>query len=218
VVEDVTFRQNLVRNASGGINILGYDDLAPSRQTNRIRITQNLFTGITPALGGHGWFLLMGNGPREITVDHNTIDAAGTTVAYVYGGTTGGILPVPGFVFTNNAARHSTYGFNGADAAFGNGVIAAYFADGSVTGNWLQGGSASRYPVGNYFDGTFASAFTNIAAGDYTAAAGGPLAGRATDGGNIGADVAALARALQNVLSGTTVPLNAPTNLRAIVK
>lgn len=219
VVEDVTFRQNLVRNTSGGINILGYDDLAPSRQTNRIRITQNLFTGITPTLGGHGWFLLMGNGPRDITVDHNTIDADGTTVMYVYGGTSGGILPVPGVIFTNNAARHASYGINGADASFGNGVIAAYFGDGSVQGNWLQGGSASRYPVGNYTDGTFASAFANVSAGDYSAAPGGPLAGRATDGTNIGADVPALAAALRNVLSGaTTTQLSAPTNLRVVSK
>lgn len=218
VVEDVTFRQNLVRNTSGGINILGYDDLAPSRQTKRIRIEQNLFTGITPALGGHGWFLLMGNGPRDITVDHNTIDSAGTTILYVYGPTAGGITPVPGFVFTNNAARHSSYGINGADASFGNDVIAKYFSDGLVTANWIQGGYASRYPAGNYFDGTFDSAFTNIAGGDYTAAAGGPLAGRALDGSNIGADIPALASILRNVLSSAPVSIAPPKNLRILTK
>jgi len=169
VVQDVTFRNNVVRNSSGGINILGYDDLAPSQQTRRIRITNNLFT-ITKQLGGNAWFLLMGNGPADIVVDHNTIDADGTTLSYVYGAPSGGILPVPGFHFTNNAARHADYGMNGADAGFGNGIISAYFSDGQVRGNWLQGGHASRYPTGNYFNGTYASAFVDLSAGDYTAA------------------------------------------------
>jgi hypothetical protein len=215
VVEDVTFHQNTVRNVSGGINILGYDDLAPSQQTRNIRITQNLF-GITQALGGNAWFLLMGNGPANITIDHNTIDADGTTISYVYGPPSGGILPVYGYTFTNNAARHSNYGINGSDVSFGNAIIAAFFPDGEVRGNWLQGGSASRYPAGNYFNGTFASAFVALPT-DYTAAAGGPLWGMATDGTNIGADIPALTAAVNGVAVGTPQPsLPPPSNLRVV--
>ena len=219
VVEDVTFQNNVVRNSSGGINILGYDDLAPSQQTRRIRIVGNLFARLTTTLGGNGWFLLMGNGPSEITVDHNTIDANGNTISYFYGGVSGGTLPIAQSLFTNNAARHGSYGMNGADASFGLGVIAAFLPDGQVRGNWLQGGYAPRYPAGNFFDGTFESAFQNVAAGDYTAAPGGPLAGRATDGTNIGADMSTIATVLTNVIAGTMrrgpTP---PTNLRVIKK
>jgi hypothetical protein len=216
VVEDVSFRQNIVRNVASGINILGFDDIAPSRQTRGIRITQNLFAGITQTLGGNGWFLLMGNGPADITIDHNTIDADGTTISYVYGGVAGGILPVYGYTFNNNAARHSNYGINGSDVAFGNAIIAAFFPDGEVRGNWLQGGLASRYPAGNYFDDTFAAGFVALPS-DYNARVGGPLWGRATDGTNIGADIATLWAAVSGVVQGTLQPsLSAPSNLRVV--
>ena len=216
VVEEVTFQQNVVRRSSGGVNILGYDDLAASQQTKKIRIVGNLFAKLTKTLGGQAWFLLVGNGPREIVVDHNTIDSDGNTLSYFYGGSTSVIAQSR---FTNNAARHALYGMNGADASFGNGVITAFMSDGQVTGNWLQGGSASRYPAGNFFDGTFDSAFQNVAAGDYSAAAGGPLAGRATDGTNIGADLTQLASVLANVVPGTMKKgPTPPTNLRVIKK
>ena len=216
VVEDVTFQRNVVRNSSSGINILGYDDLAPSKQTRKIRISQNLFHDITGTLGGGAWFLLIGNGPADIVVDHNTVDADGTTISYVYGGAGG--AQIPGFQFTNNAFRHSDYGMNGADGAFGNGIISMYFPDGIVRGNWLQGGAASRYPTGNYFDGTFASGFVDIAARNYTAASNGPLYRRATDGTNIGADCGSLGPMVMKVVNGEMTRLIPPRNLRMITK
>lgn len=219
VVEDVTFQHNILRNASAGINILGYDNLASSQQTRRIRILNNIFS-VTKQLGGNGWFLLMGNGPSDITIDHNTIDSDGNTISYVYGAPDyQRVVPVPAFTFTNNAARHADYGINGAVFSFGNAIISGYFADGVVKGNWLQGGAASRYPSGNSFDGTFAGAFANAAAGDYTPAAGGPLSGRALDGKDIGANLSSLAPALHTVVPGTSKKTPAPpTNLRIIDK
>jgi hypothetical protein len=217
VVEDITFQQNVVRNVAAGINILGYDNIYSSQQTKRIRISQNLFQNVSQTLGGSGWFLLLGNAPRDITIDHNTIDADGTAVLYVYGGANGGIIPVPGFTFTNNAARHNDYGIAGAEVSFGNEIIAAFFSDGQVRGNWLQGGSASRYPTANYFDGTFGSAFVDLANGSYVTNPSGPLAGRATDGTNIGVDASLLAAALASATVGaTTQSLTPPTNVRII--
>jgi len=46
VVQDVTFTNNIVRHAAGGINFLGYDDLNPSQQTKRIKVRNNLFDDI----------------------------------------------------------------------------------------------------------------------------------------------------------------------------
>ena len=215
VVEDVIFRYNIVRQAAAGVNILGYDDLAPSRQTARISISHNLFQ-LTTSMGG-AWFMLLGNMPRDITVDHNTIDADGTTVAYVYGDATGAVRPVEGFQFTNNAARHGLYGINGAVLSFGNGVISGYFPGGIVQGNWLQGGFAARYPAGNYFSGTFASGFVDSASGDYRASPAGPLVRAATDGTDIGASFQMLAAVLQDVIHGQSVPTTIPAppgNLR----
>jgi hypothetical protein len=217
VVEDITFQQNVVRNVAAGINILGYDNLQPSQQTKRIRISQNLFHNMNQSLGGSSWFLLLGNAPRDITVDHNTIDADGSALLYVYGGPDGGIISVPGFIFTNNAARHNDYGIAGAEVSFGNQIIAAFFGDGQVRGNWLQGGPSASYPTGNYFDGTFGSAFVDLANANYAANSTGPLGGRATDGTNIGVDLSQLAAALASATTAATVrSLTPPTNVRVV--
>ncbi len=215
VVEDVTFQFNVVRNSPSGINLIGYDYPNPSAQTNNVRIRQNLFYGLTQALGGVGWFLLIGDQPRDIIVDHNTVDFDGTTAVYAHGGTTAAPEQITGFQFTNNALRHSQYGINGDGFAWGTSTIAGYFPGGVVRGNWLQGGTASRYPAGNIFSGAFGSAFVNPAGGDYRPAGTSVLIGAATDGTNIGADVAALLNGTTWVIEGTMPPRPVtPGNLR----
>ena len=218
VVEDVQFSGNIVRNVAAGINILGYDDIAPSQQTADIRITQNLFYGVDSALGGTAWFVLIGDGPRDIVIDHNTVDANGSAILYVSGGTPEAPAQVQGFQFTNNAARHNSYGINGTDVGFGNAILEHFFPNAVFEGNWLQGGQASRYPAGNFFSGTFDGAFADPASGDYHPVSGSELWTHATDGGHIGANPAALTKAA-NAASAATVPtLSAPGNLRVIVK
>jgi hypothetical protein len=213
VVENVTFRSNTVRNSGGGINILGYDDLAPTRQTANVRITHNLFYNIRRSYGGSGWFLLLGDQPRTVVVDHNTIDADGSAIVYVYGGPASAPRQILGFQFTNNAVRHNAYGLNGTDVSFGSGILTHFFPNSIVRGNWLQAGSQSRYPAGNYFTGTFESGFVDVAGANYAPAAGGILVGSASDGGNIGADMSALLLARQNVVSGGQKKPRAPANL-----
>jgi hypothetical protein len=202
VVEQVTFQYNIVRHAGGGINLSGYDDLNPSGQTAGITIRHNLFYGLADAVGS-GWFLLIGSQPRDIVVDHNTIDHDGTAVLYAHGGTAAAPERILGFAFTNNAARHNSYGINGASGAAGNLTISMYFPDGDVRGNWLAGGSAAAYPAGNFFAGPYDPAFANVAATDYRPAAGSVLLSAATDGGNIGADIAALRAGLAGVVDGS---------------
>ncbi len=125
-------------------------------------------------------------------MEHNTIDFDGTTAVYAYGGTDTNPRTITGFRFANNALRHNQYGINGAGSATGTTALAAYFPGAVVQGNWLQGGTASRYPAGNFFSGTFAAAFVNPAASDYRPAAGSVLLTGSTDGAPIGADAAGL--------------------------
>lgn len=153
VVEDVEFSGNVVRNTSAGINILGHDSPRSSRQTSGIRIHDNLFTGITTKLGGNGWPLLLGDGPRDVVIDRNTFEFDGTTLLYVYGAP-----QVIGGQFTSNAAPHGTYGINGAGASTGSPTLQTFFPGAVMTGNWLSGGSPSRYPPGNRFDTPFDAA------------------------------------------------------------
>jgi hypothetical protein len=153
VIEDVVFAHNVVRNSSAGVNVLGHDSPNPSAQTRNIRIEDNLFTGITTRLGGNGWGLLIGDGPRDVVVDHNTFELDGTTLVYAYGAPKSA-----GFQFTNNAAPHGAYGINGAGSSTGLPALQAFFDDPQVTGNWLSGGQASRYPRGNRFEAPFDAA------------------------------------------------------------
>jgi hypothetical protein len=178
-----------------------------------------LFYGVTKALGGTGWFLLIGNAARDVIVDHNTVDADGSTFVYAHGGSASDPKEIYGFQSTNNAARHSNYGINGASFSFGNSAINAYFPGSTVTANWLAGGTASRYPAGNLFAGAFNDAFVNAPAGDYRVAAGSILAGAATDGTNIGADLDAVLAGTAHVTDGVTIPRpTAPNNLRVIAR
>lgn len=212
-VEDVIFQGNVVRHTGGGINISGNDDLAVSGQAGNIHIRQNLFTGIDSALGANGWFMHIGRGPRDIVVEHNTIDGNGSAVVYI-----SGPERVSGFKFTNNAARHSLYGINGSTYSFGNEILMNHAPGFTFSHNWLQGGPSVRYPAGNLFNGAFDEAFVDRAAGDYRARAGSVLSGAASDGTDIGADMAVLLAATATASGGITGTMPAPGNLRITIR
>lgn len=187
VVGNVTLEFNVVRHMGGGIQILGWDDKYPSAQTHDIVIRHNEFSDLNKAAwGGDGYFLQITDGPRNVTVDHNTIIAAG--------GSGGGIVTLGGayterFVFTNNLARHNNYGIQGTDKGFGNAVIAYYLPGAIVTRNVMAGGKASLYPAGNLFPTLtdFQNHFANYGVGDFALAPGTDWQGAGTDGLDLGA-------------------------------
>jgi hypothetical protein len=74
--------------------------------------------------------------------------------------------PVKGFVFTNNIARHLSYGIIGTDHAPGADTIAAYFPGSKITGNSFAG-SNGRYPSGNHSIGDICDELISCATGDF---------------------------------------------------
>ena len=203
VVERVRFEWNLVRNVSAGVNVLGFDSpSSPTRQTNDLAFRHNLFTGMATALGGNAWFLQLGGEPRDIAVEHNTIDANGSTLVYVYSGTSTDPKEVYGFRMIANAARHGTYGMNGTYFSYGNGILDNYYPDAVFLANYLAGGSASRYPVGTLVAGTFTEHFVGAANGDFSLVSGSFLRNAAPDGSDIGVDHAALVTRIAGVEAG----------------
>src|SRR5690606_34640489 len=50
-VRDVTFSNNIIRNAAGVLTLVGYDDLAVSQQTRRVTFSNNLIYNIDPQGG-----------------------------------------------------------------------------------------------------------------------------------------------------------------------
>ena len=216
VVENVTFQWNLVRNVASGINILGYDNTDPSEQAKNLIFRQNLFYDVKTSLGGNGWFMIIGDGPSDMVIEHNTFDSNGSTVVYVYGGTSTDPREVYGLKMTDNAARHGSYGMGGTYFSYGNGILNNYYPGHVFLANYLAGASASRYPAGTLISGVFEDHFVNQAARDYNVRTDSPLHHAATDGTDVGVDFPALMAALTGVETGTpgtvTGPPNAPPN------
>jgi hypothetical protein len=150
-VRDVTFVSNVVRHAGAGVMIEGYDTNAPTQQTRGVLIRGNLFTDISHGRwGGPGRFLQIGNQPRDIAIDHNTVVQSGA-VALVYGGAPGSEMKVLGVSITSNLFQHGSNGLVGDGHAAGNETIAAYLPDALIIRNTLAGAPSSRYPAQNEF-------------------------------------------------------------------
>ena len=196
-IEHVTFRDNVVRHAAGGVNILGSDSNHESRTASDIAIVNNLFEDIDHhRWGGNGLFLQIGNAPAGVTVDHNTILQTGSIMT-AYGGKRGAWLTIPGFRFTNNVARHNAYGIFGNGVGFGTKAIEAYLPGAVITNNVLAGGPPNRYPAGNFFPSLaiLLADFTDGDRSDYRLVARSAFRKAASDGGDVGANFDALTRA-----------------------
>ena len=193
VVRDVQFSNNIVRHVSGGINILGRDDIHGSEQTGRITIRNNLAFDLSAQWGGASHFLLMTGSPFDVKVDHNTVSHEGMFVLIDAGASSG-------FEFTNNVGPHNQYGVFGSGAGSGVGALAAYFPDAVFTRNALGGGPASLYPPGNFFPdlSTFLAQFVNAAAQDFRLTPTSTFRLAGTDGKDLGVDFNALNAAQGN--------------------
>ena len=204
-VSDVTFTNNIIRHASGVIQIVGYDDNAPSQQTQRITLRNNLMYDIDPAVwGDYTKAFLIGEGPADVVIDHNTIMHAASSLVYV-----GGSLQISGFEFTNNVAPHREYGFMAANGQPGNYSIDMYFSSPRIEYNVIQGGVASSYPSPNAFPSLseWNASFAGLASDDYRLLPSSVFYG-AGEGGTVpGANF----DALQAALGGQPVPTD-PTD------
>ena len=183
-VEQVTFQNNIVRHSAAGVSILGTDDIHPSQQTRSIVVSNNIFADIdNQHWGGSGYFLQILGGPRDVTVDHNTVIQEHAS----------GILSVEGvalgFVFTNNLTRQNAFGIIGRDHAPGNDSISAFFPASNVSANVIADASASRYPPGNFFPTSdqFRAQFVSYAHGDYRLTTTSAWRNGGSDGRDLGA-------------------------------
>ena len=186
-VEDVVFERNIVRHVAAGISILGRDDIHPSQQTRGIVVRHNLFADIdNEKYGGNGYFLAIQGEPRDVAIDHNTI-----IQEHAYGIVVAEGPPILGFVFTNNLARHNSYGFIGTDRAPGQDSISAYFPGAIITANVIADGQAARFPRGNWFPSSaeFRRQFVSYDEGDYRLVPGSSWRGAGTDRLDLGANL-----------------------------
>jgi hypothetical protein len=198
IVADITFTNNLVRNAGGGVNVLGKDYRHESLQAQRLLVKNNVFANIDAGQwGGLGRFLQTVDS-IDLRVENNTVFHSGN----VGTGYTGMTQPAnSGFVFRNNVASHNEYGFIGDGMGIGLPSLNAYFPNAVFTGNILAGGPAWLYPAGNHFPSSLDGVgFVNRAGGDYRLAASSAFKGKGSDGRDPGADIEGLNAALSGVV------------------
>jgi hypothetical protein len=198
VVSDVTFRRNIVRHVAAAVNILGYDYRHPSRQTRGILIQHNLFYDVSGSRwGGDGRFLLVGDEPEDIVVDHNTIIQTGS-VLHMYGSRDGRPRPIRNLRLTNNVALHNAFGIIGDGQGIGQPAINAYLLGEEIRRNAIAGANPSRYPPDNFFPSVpeLLAEFVDPARGDYRLRPDSRYRRAATSGTALGAAVDLLRRRL----------------------
>jgi hypothetical protein len=199
-VEDVEFSGNVFRHAGAVFNISGHDDIHRSGQLARLLIRNNVAYDIHHGTwGGNGVFAQIGNEPRDITIDHNTILHTGNIITFYSGrylnssgaSVAGG--PIYGFSYTNNLAKHNAYGIFGSGKSIGLGSL-NYYAPGAVVTHNVFATDTSRaslYPAGNFFPtvAAFYAGFVNASARDYRLSGSSPYVGAGSDGADIGAAI-----------------------------
>jgi len=199
-VEDVEIKNNIVRHASTGINILGNDNEHQSQEAKRIHIVNNLLVDIVADKPDNIPYFLQTNGGRQITVAHNTVQQAGNVIT-AYG------KPTDGFIFRDNIVQFNQYGIVCLISALECGrdnIFCNCFPGGVFRGNVLAdnlGAAANdrieeKYPLGNYFVSSFQRiGFADFAHGNWQLEANSRTRKRASDGRDPGVDLDALAGA-----------------------
>lgn len=195
-VSDITFQFNIVRHVASAINVLGTDYQYPSGQLRGLQIRHNLFYDVNSSRwGGEGRFLMLGDGPVDIVVDHNTIIQNGS-VLQLYGTKAGRPWVIQNLRLTNNLALHNEYGIIGESAGIGKSAIAAYLTREEIRRNVLAGGDPSRYPADNLFPSVaeLMAEFVDSAGGDYRLRPDSRFREAATDGTMLGANIEVMRR------------------------
>ncbi|MBV9215233.1 MAG: right-handed parallel beta-helix repeat-containing protein [Acidobacteria bacterium] len=158
-IEDVTIRDNVIKGAGEGINILGRDDTYPSQTLQRLVIANNLFLDIGgKEFEGSGYFIQIAAG-NDITIANNTVFNLGNITTFY------GDMPT-GFVFRNNVTSHGNYGVHGLDVR--SEQARAMYLNNVFMNLAHVGDGDTAYPQGNAFVRNANDVgFVNISDGDY---------------------------------------------------
>lgn len=211
-IQNVTFTNNTVSGARGGINLLGKDNEAEAsygRCTNPATQGSVRATGLTVSnnlfYNNTGEPFLTMNGYYSVTFDHNTdIPNSGNTMT-LYG------QQSTGFVFKNNMVVETQYGIFGDGGVLGTAALAAWTPSYTFTKNVLVA-TQNQNPSGTCGTTTCYPAsvstvqFVNYAGGNYALQTSSPYHNAGTDGADIGVNMTALLAA-----QGGTAPTPTPT-------
>lgn len=138
IIANVSFTNNVVTNAQGGVNFLGTDNEKPSQRAQSALIANNVFDKIT------GPFITI-NGYPDVIVEHNTVlptcnEGCNTTTLYGE--------PSERFALRDNVIDEKAYGLFGDGGTQGQAALDKYTPNASVTGNVIVHPYAP-WPTGN---------------------------------------------------------------------
>jgi hypothetical protein len=192
---DIAVTNNVFSNVGCGFNIAGMDSYHPNpnAMTTRVLIRNNVL-GVSGLGGANARAFEVTGGGSNYTIDHNTI----VNTAVASGAASSDVMMAEStpkasdFIFTNNLATQTGYGFFGTRVGEGTAALNANFSNWSFARNVLVKANAAAYPVNNFFPSSLTAVrFANYSGGDYTLAAGSPYKSVGTDGADIGANLSA---------------------------
>lgn len=206
---DITLRYNKFLNVGQGVLISGQDS-APMLGTQRVLIEHNLIQ-VTRLQGATGRIFTVIASPVDLTIRHNTglITVSGGTTLFAENSP-----KADQFDFRDNLLSNGLYGIAGTGTGIGTATLDGHFSNYSFVKNALIDWDGSGpYPAGNFFPANVATVgFVNYGAGDYRLSQTSAYKGAASDGGDVGADIDAIASLTTCVASGTC---GSPTSLVA---
>jgi hypothetical protein len=152
--------------------------------------------------------VIMGCGPDNITIDHNTVDTDGTSAIQFYAGYAPFGYQIEGFVLKNNLLRDNKYGIFGDNSSEGVPSLTKYTPNAYVQANSIGGAQASIYPTGNDYPtlAQWLADFVDRSAVNYQLVSSSISNNAGTDGKDIGVDFAELNAALSGSSSPTPPP------------
>ena len=218
VTKNITVRSNVIRHVAAVFNVSGWDDLHVALQTENITIRNNLVYDVSTAYSipnhpANGWLAVIGNAPKNVTVEHNTVDHNGSNLIRLYSGKApDGVTKIYGLVITDNSWRVNTYGIAGDSHAQGIDSLTFYAPGAQVLSNAFAGGNAKIYPTGNDFPSVaqWLADFVNVGAANYQLVSTSLLNNAAGDGTDIGVNFTTLNAALIGASAPPPAPAPAP--------
>ncbi len=187
-IENITFANNIVKNAPGGLNFLGQDNevtaafgkcrpASTSGTGTNANISNNLFYNI------RGPFLQL-NGFHNVSLTHNTHIQTGNIMT-LYG------KPAQQFVYRDNLTLRNSKGYGVFGDGLGEGVAALkkFAPDYVFKNNVLALADGSLYPKENEFPASLERVgFVNFDKGDYRLAPSSPYKKASSKGQTVGCD------------------------------
>jgi len=219
-VQDITFRNNIVKSGGTGIQFLVHDDPNASANMARGLFENNLFDDINSGTWGglgNAWTFASyspgspePNSAQEMVFNHNTVFSNQAPINAQ--DSSNQVFESGANAFQNNIFQRGNFGL--VSGAFGEGTptLNGRFAAAPFTRNLVIGGSPASYPLDNFFPVTVALVgFVNFAGGDYRLAVTSIYRNLATDGTDIGVNVDTLNARQACTISGVCGAGAAPT-------